>query len=240
MSAEVAARHPCLAALPVTFDVSTPEFTANKTATYEWAVTHLLPNTSRSVLYNGNVCPTAKAAYTTSTLMSLDYPLSQRAFALNLCPVTPHTPQDADTRQYLRIVRQQEDLGTVYGWSDPEFDYLAATSMGSNALYCTIATPNLSFWARLRGANVPAVKPLPRRDSRGLKLDRSKRYVTFFTNEGDTPRIVTSLMSSIWLSPKRGQVPLAWGIDPLLTEVSGGAGLSLGPLEMKWPDDVLI
>ena len=42
-------------------------------------------------------------------------------------------------------------------------------------------------------------------------------YVTFETNEGDTPRIVVSAFGSSWASPKRGSVPVAWAVDPLLS-----------------------
>jgi hypothetical protein len=36
----------------------------------------------------------------------------------------------------------------------------------------------------------------------------------FETNEGDTPRIVTSQFTGAWLSPDRGSVPVAWAVDP--------------------------
>ena len=37
-------------------------------------------------------------------------------------------------------------------------------------------------------------------------------------NEGDTPRIVDSLFGAAWADPKRGSVPVAWAIDPVLGE----------------------
>ena len=42
--------------------------------------------------------------------------------------------------------------------------------------------------------------------------------MTFETNEGDTPRVLASAMCSSWPNPKRGSLPVAWAIDPLLAE----------------------
>jgi hypothetical protein len=43
-----------------------------------------------------------------------------------------------------------------------------------------------------------------------------RRYVTFQTNEGDTPKIVAGLFGGTWLSPRRGSAPVAWGVNPML------------------------
>eukprot|EP00041_Stephanoeca_diplocostata_P025040 m.647415 g.647415 ORF g.647415 m.647415 type:complete len:172 (-) comp22657_c0_seq1:109-624(-) len=56
---------------------------------------------------------------------------------------------------------------------------------------------------------------LPRHDS-GQALERKRVYLVFETNEGDTPRILTSQFTAAWLSPNRGTVPVSWAIDPLL------------------------
>lgn len=42
--------------------------------------------------------------------------------------------------------------------------------------------------------------------------------VTFVTNEGDTPRIVDSLFGAAWADQRRGTVPVAWAIDPVIAE----------------------
>lgn len=79
--------------------------------------------------------------------------------------------------------------------------------------------PNLSFWALLQLPKAAGGKSrrLPAGDS-GKSLDESKYYVTFETNEGDTPRIVVSAFGSSWASPLRGSTPVAWSVDPLLAE----------------------
>lgn len=50
-------------------------------------------------------------------------------------------------------------------------------------------------------------------------LDKKKYYISFYTNEGDTPKILAALFALTWLSPKRGSVPVSWGIDPYIGEV---------------------
>jgi len=59
---------------------------------------------------------------------------------------------------------------------------------------------------------------LPHHDL-GTTLDKDGVYVMFETNEGDTPRILTSQFTEAWLSPNRGSVPVSWAVDPYLAEL---------------------
>lgn len=54
--------------------------------------------------------------------------------------------------------------------------------------------------------------PFPSNDL-NRALEKGKVYIMFETNEGDTPRIVTSQFTSAWLSPNRGSIPVAWASD---------------------------
>ena len=72
----------------------------------------------------------------------------------------------------------------LYGWAEPEPLYAKRVSDGGNVVMCA-AAPNLSFWRRLQAA---AAFRLPERLT-SLQLDRSKHYVAFQTNEGDTPKV---------------------------------------------------
>ena len=94
--------------------------------------------------------------------------------------------------------------------------WVKKVTLAGGTVYCSFASPNLSLWALLKaqGASGKARK-LPSGDSDSA-LDRSKYYVIFETNEGDTPRIVLSAFSSSWASPLRGSIPVAWAVDPLL------------------------
>jgi hypothetical protein len=77
--------------------------------------------------------------------------------------------------------------------------------VGGGTVFCSFASPNLSFWALLPlpAAAGGKARRLPSGDS-GRPLDRGKYYLTFETNEGDTPRIVDSAFGSSWASPLRG------------------------------------
>jgi hypothetical protein len=87
---------------------------------------------------------------------------------------------------------------------------------GGGAVFCSFATPNLSFW-RLMPLPVGRKQalPLPVYD-RKMKYDKTKKYVLLETNEGDTPRIVVSAFSRSWADPRRGSLPISWAIDPAL------------------------
>jgi hypothetical protein len=91
-------------------------------------------------------------------------------------------------------------------------------SIGGGVVFCSFASPNLSFWAVLPLPDGRTLaRKLPNGDS-GAPLDKSKYYVVFETNEGDTPRIVVSAFGSSWASAARGSLPVAWSVDPVLSE----------------------
>ena len=100
-----------------------------------------------------------------------------------------------------------------------EHAWTTAVSVGGGTVFCSFASPNLSFWATFplpAAAAGGKARRLPSGDS-GKALDRSKYYVTFQTNEGDTPRIVISAFGSSWSHPARGSMPVAWSVDPVLS-----------------------
>eukprot|EP01045_Picozoa_sp_COSAG04_P000160 COSAG04_NODE_3_length_53939_cov_50.145431_50_plen_321_part_00 len=93
-----------------------------------------------------------------------------------------------------------------------------AAAGGGGAVFCSFATPNLSFWRLLALPDGRTkARPLPVFD-RKMPLDKSKSYVLIETNEGDTPRIVVSAFSKSWTDPRRGSMPISWAIDPQLGE----------------------
>lgn len=226
VSATLAAKYSCLASLRVVQTVHnfTDEFAAT-----EWAINNLLPRTSRTVLWNADMYNNNVPGGGATTLMSVSYPISERAFIMNLCPLwkcdsvechhptsrkaTPH-----ETELYIRIVSSREELVSVFGWSDPEHAFTNITSHAGGVVFCSFRTSNLAFWAAISKLRATKPLPLPQHD-RGIPLDRTKTYLVFETNEGDTPRIITSQFDSSWLSPKRGSIPVAWAVDPLLGEM---------------------
>jgi hypothetical protein len=153
-----------------------------------------------------------------------------RAFFLDL--ETHLDPQTSPTHPGFAAPRNEDDvwverafsrldpLFQAVGWSDDEYSWVNATSQAGGVVFCSFASPNLSFWARLvcDATGRREARRLPHND-RGMKLNRSKFYVTFETNEGDTPRVLVSGISSSWARSSRGSLPIAWGIDPALAEI---------------------
>jgi len=129
-------------------------------------------------------------------------------------------PDDEQDALLLReIFSKLDPLFDAYGWAHDEHAWTEAVSLGGGTVFCSFASPNLSFWALLALPQEAGgqARRLPSGDS-GAPLDKSKYYLTFETNEGDTPRIVVSAFGSSWASPQRGSIPVAWSVDPVLSE----------------------
>jgi hypothetical protein len=77
----------------------------------------------------------------------------------------------------------------------------------------SLSTASLSFWASLPTLSGGRKSRTLPQHNHGVKLNTSKYYVTFVTNDGDTARIVGAGMGQAWPSEKRGSVPVAWALD---------------------------
>ena len=119
------------------------------------------------------------------------------------------------TEFWLEVLQSKPELVSVWGWSDPEHAYTNITSHAGGVVFCTFSTPNLSFWRSLSLHLGTKPVRLPVHDL-GRVLEQKRVYITFQTNEGDTPRILSSQFTGAWLSPDRGQIPVAWSLDPYL------------------------
>lgn len=218
VSARLAEAFPCLGELPVMVEV--PPFSTKYDA-YEWALNHI--NSSMGIVYNANFYPGSTNG--DLTLMSADYPVARGAFIMNLRPCwsmvdTPpcNASETRETELFMRILRTRNNLVSVWGWSDPEHAYTNATTVANGTVFCTFSTSNLAFWAALGTVRRTVGLPAPQREP-AKAYDPNAVYISFETNEGDTPRILTSQFTSQWLSPHRGSVPVAWAVDPYLGEL---------------------
>lgn len=222
----ILARHECLRALPMIMDLRTVPQLANRPSAWRWAIDNLLPHASKTVVFNLNRFRVSadparirNDPQSNATIASIDYAVQQHAFVLDLETHLP--PGDGggnDDVLVQEVLARLAPLFSAYGWSY-EYSWTNLTSHAGGAVFCSFATPNLSFWARLtcdREGRRKA-RALPHND-RGMTLNRSKYYVTFETNEGDTPRILVSAMGSSWASTRRGSLPVAWAVDPILAE----------------------
>ena len=119
-----------------------------------------------------------------ATLANLDYAVMSKAFVTDLRPDVP-----ADNKLLAEIFAQLNPLFDAYGWAHNEHAWTQTVSVAGGTVFCSFASPNLSFWALLP---LPAsaggrARRLPSGDL-GRPLNRSKYYVVFETNEGDTVR----------------------------------------------------
>eukprot|EP00937_MAST-01D_sp_MAST-1D-sp2_P005768 g5768.t1 len=222
---------PALASLPVVLDLRIQLANLTRLQAWGWAIDTLLPHASKSIVYNlnhyrarGDPLPFLGDKQSNATVTSADYAVQQGAFVMDLeshsaDPKAGQTaPKNADDALIERVFGAMDPLFDAYGWADDEFSWTNMTSVFGGTIACSFASPNLSFWARMRlEAGAARARRLQEPD-RGMALDRSKHYVVFETNEGDTPRVLVSAMCSAWAQPERGSVPVAWAVDPLLAQ----------------------
>jgi hypothetical protein len=220
-SAPMLERYPCLRSLPVAEDLGLYGW-HDTYAAHRWSIDNLLPRCNRTLVWDANWGPASRkmsGLQANATLMSVDYAVMQRAFIFNLNPCNASLNDNngnaklcagippQDTALFAEIVQKSGPLISIYGWSEPENGFTDTASKNGGVSFCTFSTPNLSFWRILSVAANATPLPLPHHDS-GEKLDAQTHYVTFVTNEGDTPRILTSQFARAWQSPKRGSVPV--------------------------------
>lgn len=214
----------CFAGLPVVEDLR-GRF-PDDAAAYRWALDNLMPACTKKLVFSaGHTHGDTMLGGDPGITLGMDYPVAQKAFIFNLSPMAG--PFDLGGRRsagypaqaalFDEIMRSLDRPAGVYGWAEPESGYCDRVSRDGNFVVCA-AAPNLSFWAKVPVAPSAPGRPgpahLPVRPSTKALAD--KFYLTFETNEGDTPKILAALQGGAWLSPDRGQVPVAWGVDPYL------------------------
>lgn len=197
-----------------------PEMTTRDRA-WQYSIEQLLPNSSKTTIYNlyHDDVESTRDPQSPATIASLDYAIAKNAFILDLQPSAATGEHENDPALLASILSSHMDpLFDAFGWAHDEHAWTEAVSVGGGTVFCSFASPNLSFWALLKlvAAAGGKTRRLHSGDS-GRPLDRSKYYVTFETNEGDTPRIAVSAFGSSWASSQRGSIPVAWSVDPLLS-----------------------
>ena len=208
-------QHKCIAALPVVFKVPPASSFSNDLAVYAWAIEKLLPLASTKVLVGA--CH-GWANYSCGWsdplgVASIDFATASRSMVINLSPdVTKHPHQAA---LFTTFASHLDVLGVFTGWAEPESVMVELLSRKDGVVVC--GAPNLSFFASLK---VNTVKLPYHRSS--TTLDRSQVYVTFQSNEGDTPKNAYSFRGGNWLLDSRGSVPISWGSAPIIADLFPG------------------
>ena len=240
VTAALRATHPALAALPVKYNLTSRWNTS--AAAYRWALEELMPRVNHSVGWSAGRSHTDDKGTNVwqggppeMALLGLDIAVARRGFMFNLSPNATLAPEEAALfdavmaglngttasdptpsplgRQLGHVPFDERPLPAIYGWSEPESEYTIRVSQGGGYVLCSGA-PNLSFWARVAAGSLAGVFGSAARAAAPPPAPlQNKVYVTFQTNEGDTPKIVAGLFGGSWLNPNRGRVPVAWGIN---------------------------
>ena len=192
VTAAMVASHECLAKLPTVFTLPAASIFSTDLEVYAWAIKVLLPSTSSKVLVGAcknwlnYTCGWGDPLGTAT----LDFAVSSRAMVVNLSPDRTLHPDQAAV--FSTIAAHLEPLGAFSGWAEPESDMVALLSAKDGVVVC--GAPNLSF---LSAVKVDTAK-LPHHRSQPLALNRSKIYLTFQSNEGDTPKNAYSFRGGNW------------------------------------------
>ena len=208
-------QHKCLATLPVVFTIPSAASFSDDLAVYAWAVTNLLPLASKKVLV-GACHHWANYSCGWSDplgVASIDFATTSKSMVINLSPDSSKHPEQA--AMFATFAAHLQVLGVFTGWAEPESVMVELLSKKDGVVVC--GAPNLSFFASLK---VKTVK-LPYHRS-VTTLDKSKVYVTFQSNEGDTPKNAYSFRGGNWLLDARGSVPISWGSAPIIAELFPG------------------
>ncbi len=198
----------CLGHLPVLMTI--PSNFSDDLEAYDWGFRELLPNMSTSVIigscYNWNnyTCGWGDPLGTAS----IDFAVSKRGMVMNLSPNDPD--QASMFKKYLSHLKP----GFVFGgWAEPEPAMTELVTDFQGVVQC--GAPNLSFLSSLR----LNTSRLPLHLSQKT-LNRSAVYLTFQSNEGDTPKNAYSFRQGNWLKDRK--VPIAWGVSPIIAELFPG------------------
>jgi len=216
---------PCLKQLPVVMDFSrgAPGSAASTSVELvSWALGALRPTCDASSAYSAG--HTYKDSVESVNLggdpsidIGLDTAVSRKLFTFNLSPDETAYPQHAAMWEHVICSLKGAEVPTLLGWAEPEPAMTMSTSKAGGAVVCDGA-PNLSFWAAI-GGTAPS---LPYHMDPELALNTSACYVTVMSNEGDTPKIAAALQQDAWIDPRRGSVPVAWGVNPLVFDLAPG------------------
>lgn len=132
--------------------------------------------------------------------------------------------EDPELAPVVAMLGQLDDDAIVYGWgyadaNVPETEFVEVLSGAGFGISRSEQANNLSvlsaypFTGSLAPASVPAAPE-----------DRDHHYVAIVVVHGGTPNGVVNRLTDpevgLWASPDRGQVPVAWAVDPAVADVA--------------------
>lgn len=194
-------------------------------AAYDWALRELMPRCSRRLAHtvNGGRVDGINVGVC-GPMSGFDWQTQNRGFVFNLActaeerisygTICGGSPEQA--AMYERILRALQTPAQINGYGDPEDVWCRLLS--EHGHYSFHAYTNWSFHHKVP---CPAEKLRQRVSftpaSTAPDLDRF--YVCFMTSEGDTMKGPIPFFYGSWFDSARGEVPVNWGINPLMAEL---------------------
>ncbi|MCD6352005.1 MAG: hypothetical protein J7M26_07790, partial [Armatimonadetes bacterium] len=158
--------------------------------------------------------PQAKANNPGLQVRSFDISIALNCLSVDLSA----NPEDKDEYSLRdEIEKWLKPPACFLGWHterDGEGRYVDDASEHGHFVICTGAA-NLSFHRHLKPASLPRPKL-----AQAPKLDPHKTYVSFILSDGDALWCDQCFQGENWLSPRRGQVPFGWELQPLLVDLA--------------------
>lgn len=197
---------------------------ADTISAYEWALRELMPRCSRRLAHavNGGQVDGITVGVC-GPMSGFDWQTQNRGFVFNLgCTaeqkVSYGTTCGGDPKQaamYERILAALRTPAQINGYGDPEDVWCRLLSQYGH--YSFHAFTNWSFHHRVPAPST-AMRQRLRFTPANTRPELDRFYVCFMTSEGDTMKGPLPFFYDSWFDPARGEVPVNWGLNPLMAE----------------------
>ncbi|NPV47444.1 MAG: hypothetical protein HPY69_10825 [Armatimonadetes bacterium] len=198
---------------------------ADTISAYEWALRELMPRCSRRLAHtvNGGQVDGINVGVC-GPMSGFDWQTQNRGFVFNLgCTaeerVSYGTTCGGDPKQaamYERILAALRTPAQINGYGDPEDVWCRLLSQYGH--YSFHAYTNWSFHHKVPAPGA-ALRQRANFTPANTRPDLERFYVCFMTSEGDTMKGPIPFFYDSWFDPARGEVPVNWGINPLMAEL---------------------
>lgn len=193
--------------------------------------TNLLKGSSTNeIFYDGAQWYGSTADYTSggcceSAFGGRDYAIKLNAFCFDY-PLDSYNFQSGYAPLFTNVLHHLHTPSPVFGiW--PGYGGVTGLNAGEQATTPVISALGDYWWGTHGVMNLSFLSGIPvsstnfylRRPTHDIALDRSKYYVLFQSDGGDSATIAYAMPGSPgWLSPNRGTIPMGWGMNPLESE----------------------
>lgn len=164
-------------------------------ATYQWAVQHLLPQTTNKDLVM--LDPSIQGYIR-------DYAIATKSFVFYL------TSTDPDQKALMdEILKYTPSNTPILGYIPNEGPDVAELSSQGHFLNASDYLDNESVWA-----SMPSPPSLKQPKLPAVNAKSNTVYVAFLVSDGDNAQYVQHRMQNLWQDPDLGKVPVGWTIAP--------------------------